>query len=82
VSGLASASSEQVHEIAAASAVHGRELLLSERRVLDWRSPWDLVRKLDRIAAQGRPTLRHHWGTITETNAPVVVVRILGDGSQ
>jgi acyl transferase domain-containing protein len=76
---LAAASLDQAQEIAAA-AVHRRELL-GERIVVDWRSPRDLARKLERIADKEDDVPGATWGTVTETDGPVAFV-FSGNGGQ
>ena len=43
---------------------------LGERVVLDWRSPRDLARKLERIADKEEDVPGATWGTVTETDGP------------
>ena len=76
---LGAASLDQAQEIAAA-AVHRRELL-GERIVVDWRSPRDLARKLERIADKEDDVPGATWGTVTETDGPVAFV-FSGNGGQ
>jgi acyl transferase domain-containing protein len=76
---LAAASLDEAQEIAAA-AVHRRELL-GERMVVDWRSPRDLARKLERIADKEDDVPGATWGTVTETDGPVAFV-FSGNGGQ
>ena len=76
---LASATLDEAQEIAAA-AVHRRELL-GERMVVDWRSPRDLARKLERIADKEEDVPGSAWGTVTETDGPVAFV-FSGNGGQ
>ena len=76
---LGTASSSLVQE-AAAAAVHRRELL-PERVVLDWKSPRDLVRKLERVAECEEEVPGVTWGTAVEANAPVAFV-FSGNGGQ
>ncbi|MDB5591095.1 type I polyketide synthase [Enterovirga sp.] len=76
---LASASFEDAREIVAAAA-HRRELL-SERAVVQWSSPRDLVRKLERIADKADDLPDVTWGTASEPNAGVAFV-FSGNGSQ
>ena len=76
---LASLSSERVGQVAAA-AIHRRELL-PERVVVDWKSPRDLVRKLEAIADKTDDVPGVTWGTATETDAPVAFV-FSGNGGQ
>ncbi|WP_375461264.1 SDR family NAD(P)-dependent oxidoreductase [uncultured Enterovirga sp.] len=76
---LSSASFEEAREIVAAAA-HRRELL-SERAVIQWGSPRDLVRKLERVADKDGDVADVTWGTVTEVDAPVAFV-FSGNGSQ
>jgi acyl transferase domain-containing protein/NADPH:quinone reductase-like Zn-dependent oxidoreductase/acyl carrier protein len=76
---VASASLDSAQEMAAA-AVHRRELL-GERLVVDWRSPRDLARKLERIADKEDDVSGATWGTVTETDGPVAFV-FSGNGGQ
>ncbi len=76
---LASASLDEAQEIAAA-AVHRRELL-GERMVVDWRSPRDLARKLERVADKEEDVPGATWGSVTETDGPVAFV-FSGNGGQ
>ncbi|MDB5513020.1 MAG: Beta-ketoacyl synthase [Enterovirga sp.] len=76
---LATASPEEVHAVAAA-AVHRREML-SERVVVEWDSPRDLGRKLERIADKDDESAGITWGTVKEIDAPVAFV-FSGNGGQ
>ncbi len=76
---LSNASSETIQEFAAAAA-HRREML-SERAVVEWRSPRDLVRKLEQIADKTDEVAGVTWGTVTEPDAPVAFV-FSGNGGQ
>jgi acyl transferase domain-containing protein len=76
---LATASSGVVQEVAAATA-HRRELL-GERLVVDWKSPRDLVRKLERVADREEDVPGATWGTVTDSDAKVAFV-FSGNGGQ
>lgn len=76
---LAAATFEEAREVVAAAA-HRRDML-SERAVIEWGSPRDLVRKLERIADRDDDVPGVTWGTVTTTDAPVAFV-FSGNGSQ
>ena len=76
---LAPADFEEAREVVAAAA-HRRDML-SERAVVEWSSPRDLVRKLERIADKDEDVRGVTWGTVTERNGPVAFV-FNGNGSQ
>lgn len=76
---LSSATFEETREVAAAAA-HHRDML-SERAVVEWGSPRDLVRKLERIADKDEDVPGVTWGTVTASPAPVALV-FSGNGSQ
>ena len=76
---LAAATFDQTREFVAAAA-HRRDML-GERAVVEWSSPRDLVRKLERIADKEADVPGVTHGTVTETDAPVAFV-FSGNGSQ
>ena len=76
---LGAASFDETREVVAAAA-HQREFL-SERAIVTWNSPRDLIRKLERFADKDAEVPGVVRGTVTETKAPVAFV-FSGNGAQ
>lgn len=76
---LEHADSDTIAEVGAAT-LHRRDLM-AERVVIDWRSPRDLVRKLERIADRDDAVAGTTWGSVAEPNVPVAFV-FSGNGGQ